>query len=125
MSVRSIAYSLYSLYETHIQGRKTLRYLEELEKVQWQSSEQIAALQWQRLQALLAHAEVNVPYYRDMFRKLGITASDIRWMEDFRKLPILTRADVAANQTELEAQNFKNDLLRKATGGSTGVPMKL
>src|SRR5688572_10686985 len=124
MSVRSIAYSLYSFYETHIQGRNTLRYLQEQEKVQWQSREQIAALQWQRLQALLAHAERNVPYYTDVFRKLGIHASDIRTMEDFRKLPILTRAEVMTNQSALEASNFKGQLLRKATGGSTGVPMQ-
>lgn len=125
MSIRSLAYSLYSFYETNIQKRNTLRYLDEQHKVEWQSSEQIAALQWQRLQALLAHAEKNVPYYTDMFKKLGINASDIRTMDDFRKLPVMGRPEVVAHQPRMEATNFQGQLMRKATGGSTGVPVQL
>lgn len=125
MSIRSIAHSLYWFYETRIQRRDTLRYLQEQDKVQWQDSKQIDALQWQRLQSLLAHAETNVPYYRDMFARLGLKAADIRTMDDFRKLPVIGRAEVVEHQPQMEAVNLQGQLMHKATGGSTGVPVRL
>ena len=40
--------------------------------------EEVRAAQFRRLTALLAHAEAKVPYYRELFRSLGIRSRDIR-----------------------------------------------
>ena len=39
---------------------------------------------------LLAYAERWVPYYRQTFRELGITSRDVRSLDDFARLPVLT-----------------------------------
>jgi phenylacetate-CoA ligase len=80
--------------------------------------------QWRRLTRLLAHAEAQVPYYRDVFRSLGIAARDVRTWEDFARLPILTKAIVRERGADLVATGaYGVGLIRHASGGSTGVPL--
>src|SRR3546814_16856425 len=43
-------------------------------------------------------------------------------MEDYARLPVLTKADIRANFDRLKARNLQGQLLYKATGGSTGEP---
>jgi phenylacetate-CoA ligase len=116
---------LYPIYETRVQKRKTLSYLDELQATQWLPPQAIAELQWKRVQALLSHALKNSPYYADLYNKLGIKLSDINNMTDFQSLPTLSRLDVVNNFERMHAANFKDKLLFKATGGSTGVPVRL
>jgi phenylacetate-CoA ligase len=88
------------------------------------SQEQIQQLQWSLLSQILDHAEQNVPYYRDLFKKLDLHAKDIRNRDDFVKLPLLTKQDIKENLERLVANNFLHgQLIRSGTGGSTGVPV--
>lgn len=85
---------------------------------------EIAPRQFQRLAALLAHAEARVPYYRNMFQSLGIRSADIRNLQDFASLPILTKDIVRQHLTDLVcADATPQRLMRRDTGGSTGVPL--
>src|SRR3546814_2271280 len=45
-------------------------------------------------------------------------------MEDYARLPVLTKADIRANFDRLKARNLQGQLLYKATGGSTGEPLR-
>src|SRR3546814_15927218 len=45
-------------------------------------------------------------------------------MEDYARLPVLTKADIRANFDRLKARNLQEQLLYKATGGSTGEPLR-
>ncbi|MES2625955.1 MAG: phenylacetate--CoA ligase family protein [Pseudomonadota bacterium] len=116
---------LYPFYETRIQKRKTLTYLDELQTTQWLSPQETAELQWKRVRILLAHAIQNSPFYAELYHKLGISLSDIKSMDDFLLLPTVSRLDVVNNFERMHAVNFKDQLLFKATGGSTGVPVRL
>ncbi|HET8898238.1 MAG TPA: phenylacetate--CoA ligase family protein [Rhodanobacteraceae bacterium] len=116
---------LYPLWESGLRRRGTLRYLAEYEANQWLSPEALDALQWRKLQALLAHCWEQVPYYRERWRALGITApEDIRKRQDFARLPSLTKADIRDNFQALQASNLHGQVLYKNTGGSTGVPLR-
>ena len=115
---------LYPVYETGLRRRRTLTYLNEYQRDQWLAPEQIAALQWRRLKLLLEHCQREVPYYRQRWGELGITPADIRNLDDYARLPVLTKADIRNHFDELKADSWRDRLLYKATGGSTGEPMR-
>ena len=116
----------YLLYLNARYGNKHwYKYFQKLEEIQWWSSDRIAALQLERLRALLRHAYQNVPYYRKKFTDLGLHPDDIKTLDDLAKLPILTKKDIRENRAELVARNFtQNELIPSATGGSTGEPLQ-
>jgi phenylacetate-CoA ligase len=115
---------LYPIYESGLRRRRTLTYLDEYRRNQWLAPEQIAALQWERLQRLLDHCQREVPFYQRRWRELGITSADIRNLDDFAQLPVLTKSDIRAHADELTADSWRDRLQYKATGGSTGEPMR-
>src|SRR6185437_4058006 len=115
---------LYPVYETGLRRRHTLAYLKDYRSAQWLAPEQIAALQWKRLKALLEHCYREVPYYRQQWRELGIVPEDIRSMDDYARLPLLTKDDIRTHGDALKAESLRNQLGYKATGGSTGEPMR-
>jgi len=88
------------------------------------SPEEVREAQFRRLSDLLAHAEARVPYYREMFRSLGIRSCEIRSLEDFAALPVLTKAIVQERQRDLIRDDAAPDNLFEChSGGSTGVPL--
>ncbi|GGA40490.1 phenylacetate--CoA ligase family protein [Dyella nitratireducens] len=115
---------LFPAYETGLRRRRTLAYLDGYRRDQWLAPEQIAALQWERLQQLLEHCYREVPYYRRRWRELGIAPRDIRNLDDYANLPTLSKADIREHFDELKADSWRDRLLYKATGGSTGEPMR-
>jgi phenylacetate-CoA ligase len=115
---------LYPLWESGLRRRHTLAYLADYQRDQWLAPEQIAALQWQRLKHLLEHCERTVPYYRQRWREAGIAVADIRDLDDYAQLPVLTKADIRQHFDALQAEGWQGRVLTKATGGSTGDPLR-
>jgi phenylacetate-CoA ligase len=79
------------------------------------------------LNKLIEHSYKNVPYYRDIFDKIGIKPNDIKTQEDLKLLPILTKEEIRTNikNGKLIAQNFKpQDLIINHSSGSTGEPLQ-
>jgi phenylacetate-CoA ligase len=80
--------------------------------------------QLHRLQAVVAHAYENVPYYRERFDELELRPADIRRLEDIRLLPTLQKRDLQEHLDTLVASNFSSRHRRySTTGGSTGIPV--
>lgn len=97
----------------------------DLELGQWTSAAEVAQVQWERLQKLLVHAYENVPFYRRRMDEAALRPGDIRGMDDFRRLPALTKADVRDHLDGLLARTFTREALTcDATGGSTGTPVR-
>ena len=116
---------LFPFYESFLRRRNTLKYFNKLEKSQWLSEEELEDIQWGKLKNLLKHAYDNVPYYRNVFKKIRLNPSDIKNAEDFSKVPFLTKDDIRNNQKTLIAVNYKNKkVYTKVTGGSTGTPLQ-
>ena len=95
---------LFPAYESGLRRRKTLAYLREYQRQQWLDPEQIDALQWRKLQALLRHCWDHVPYYRQTWSALGIASpEDIRDRAHFARLPVLDKPTIRANFDRLIA----------------------
>ena len=93
-----------------------------MEEVQWWPMEQVAHLQLQRLQQLLADAARHVPYYRDLFRGIGFDPAQLKSTADLQQLPFLTKSLIRAN-TEGLKHDHAQGLARFNTGGSSGEPL--
>jgi len=107
-----------------LKGRNYVRRRRFLEESQWWPRERLLAFQWKELQSLLAHAFHSVPYYQEKYAKAGIRLDDIRTMEDFSRLPILTVDEVNHHNDALCSKEYRGKLLPYATGGSTGIPTR-
>jgi phenylacetate-CoA ligase len=104
---------------------KTLDILREIERTPFQSPEAVEVDQLRRLTTLLAHAEKKVPYYRELFRTVGVHSNDIRTLADFARLPILTKDVVRERWRELVREDVPLEQLQPHySGGSTGVPLR-
>ena len=105
---------LFPAYESGLRRRKTLAYLREYERQQWLDPEQIDALQWRKLQALLRHCWDHVPYYRQTWSALGIASpEDIRDRAHFARLPVLDKPTIRANFDRLIADTHRAGLFYK------------
>lgn len=112
---------IFPLHE-RLKGHDSVRIRRAMEQSQWWTLERIEALRLERLQALLNSVNVRVPYYRDLFARIGFHPSDIQHVSDLQQLPFLTKAAIRANTDALRADNAVG-LARFNTGGSTGEPL--
>lgn len=119
--VKSIVYPLHE----RLKGRDTFRWLRRLEGSQWWESSRLAEAQLERLREHLAWAHARVPYYRRLFGDHGIRPEAIQTLDDFRRVPFLTREHLQAHGAELAARARLRGVQRLATGGSTGAPVAL
>lgn len=119
--VRHLTFPLYR----RVIGERALACLKELEQTQWYSLSQLRDLQLRKLKGLLAHCYDNVPYYRALFDELAIKPEDIKGMDDFRRLPFLTKHELRHNLPQILAQDRGRPFIRERTSGSSGIPTEV
>ena len=95
----------------------------ELERTQWLPRVSLDGLITRKLRALLAHAQEHVPYYRELFAKLGFDARDVRSPTDVGALPLLTREIIQERYKDLVDPARAATNIRKGTSGTTGRPL--
>ena len=64
------------------------------EEIETMPVEQIKKLQSEKLVRQVAHVYKNVPYYRDLMDKKGVSPEDIHGIEDLYKLPFIEKSDL-------------------------------
>lgn len=85
--------------------------------------ETMRALQLKKLKETVRHEYDNVLYYREKMDKAGVKPEDIQTLEDIRKLPFITKEDIAANYpTGLFAKPMEEIVRIHASSGTTGKP---
>ena len=60
--------------------------------------DQLEAERMTRLRELLSDASTHVPYWRDLFRKLGLSPAAFRSAGDLSLLPVMDKATVRAHE---------------------------
>jgi phenylacetate-CoA ligase len=91
---------------------------------QYQSRERLEAYQDERLRRLIRHAGRFVPYYRKLFREIGLDAEKFQGHSDLAKIPLLDKEIVRTRFRELIADNAaKYGGVWDSTSGSTGTPL--
>ena len=90
-------------------------------EIECASREQILAWQNERLVQTVERVYNNVPYYRNLMEKKGVTPADIRSVDDLKKLPFLTKDDLRdAYPYGLLAAPLSDCVRIQSTSGTTG-----
>jgi len=113
---------IFPLHEK-ILGRQTFAYLRRLEKEQWLTPSELDALKLEKLKALLIHAAKNIPFYGKRFAEAGFDPNRLSALDDLKKLPLLSKAEIRKNLQEMLWKACPGGLHRYNTGGSTGEPL--
>ena len=83
--------------------------------------EEMKKLQSEKLVKQVKHVYENVPYYRDLMDKQGVSPDDIKSIDDLHKLPFLSKADLRdAYPYGLLAKPLEDCVRIHSTSGTTG-----
>jgi phenylacetate-CoA ligase len=112
---------LFPLHES-LKKHDTVAIKNQLEKSQWLPQKEIMQAQNERLQQFIGKTLENVPYYKALFKKLGLSALDISSVADLHKLPFLDKTSIRDNYTDLKSSRA-GVVSSFTTGGSSGTPL--
>jgi len=70
---------------------------QDLDPIEIASRDEIATLQFARLQATLRHAYKNIAHYKAAFDKAGVQPGDLKTLGDLKKFPFTTKDDLRRN----------------------------
>ena len=90
---------------------------------QWLAPERWQALQLEEARSLALHAARRVPYYRELFGRLGVDPLTWRSLDDLYALPELSRDDVIEAGASLLAEGGPWLRFKGSTSGTTGRAM--
>ena len=122
MNPKVVKHILFPLHEK-IMGRKTFKYLCEMERLQWVSPGELEELRFRKLKELLLHARKNIPFYAGQFAMAGFNPARMQSIEDLKALPLLSKANIRKNLKEMVWTDCPGGLHRYNTGGSSGEPL--
>ncbi len=90
-------------------------------EIETASREEILAIQNEKIVRQVKHVYENVPYYKKLMDEKGVKPEDIRSVDDIKKLPFLSKADLReAYPYGLLATDLKNCVRIHSTSGTTG-----
>jgi phenylacetate-CoA ligase len=88
------------------------------------SRAKIRQLQLERLKWTINRCYNNVPYYKDMMDKAGVTPDMIKTLDDIRRLPLTTKEELRKNYPFGLFASPKEDIVEIHTSsGTTGKPI--
>ena len=80
------------------------------------------------LSRIVGFAATRVPYYRDLFRRLGLTHRDIRGPGDLPLLPVLTKSLIQEDEARFKPPELpwgEHPGIPTVSSGSTGPPARV
>ena len=90
-------------------------------EIETASREEILAIQNEKIVKQVKHVYENVKYYRDLMDAKGVKPEDIKSVDDIKKLPLLSKADLRdAYPYGLLGTDLKNCVRIHSTSGTTG-----
>ena len=96
--------------------------LDEFEKMQWYSKDELESYQSEKLKGLIEHCYNYVSYYRNIMDQRKLKPADISSVRDLYKMPVLTREDIVRNFSNLISKNTcadANRLIRRQLSAHT------
>ena len=85
--------------------------------------EGLEAIQLRRLQTTIERIYATVPFYKETYDKAGIRPSDIKSLDDLRRLPFTTKQDLRDNYPyRMFAVPMEQVVRIHASSGTTGKP---
>ncbi len=119
--IKNIFYPFWMIYDGKKEGIKYLNYFNYVDML---DRSQLLASQQEKLISILTHAYKNTVYYKNLFDQINFSPSEDNFLENFHKVPLLSKAIVKNNYNDLIASNIPAEKrVEASTGGSTGIPM--
>jgi phenylacetate-CoA ligase len=79
-----------------------------------------------QIMSLIRDAALDVPYYKELFKRYGLTARDIHSVDDIKKIPLLEKEGLRSDPSRFVSTKYnKNDLVNIHTTGTTGTPLNI
>jgi phenylacetate-CoA ligase len=110
------------------QAQTTYLLVNQLLENEWLPRPQIADQQFRQLCALLQFAEQQCPFYTDRIRSCGLNPTAMKSLDDFSRMPLLTRTDLQDNFDLMRARTLPTgtrEVGEMTTTGSTASPVKV
>jgi phenylacetate-CoA ligase len=117
---RLVSHLLFPVQE-RLKRHTTVAVRRGLEDSQWWSPDRLAALQTDRLRALLV-AAAEVPYWHALFQTLSFDPRAVTSVQALQALPLLEKATIRAHTDAMKHPQARG-LARFNTGGSSGEPL--
>jgi phenylacetate-CoA ligase len=87
------------------------------------SRAELEALQLEKLRALLETAYAHSPWHRERMDEAGLQPDDVGDLAALRRLPLMDKAQAAANRDRLVWKGVPGGVFQYNTGGSSGQPL--
>lgn len=102
-----------------------LRLRRQFERHQWMSSVELERYQLSRLKTVLSAAQLQIPFYRQLFREQALDPSHLTSITQLEMLPLLTRDVIRAHAGEMRARNARSlGAISQRTSGTTSQPIE-
>jgi len=87
---------------------------------------ELQELRDRKVRRLVRYCYDYVPYYRSMFRGLGLTPDDVRGTADLRLIPVTRRSDIIENYPDrIAVRGAKVGSIQSTSGTTTGTPLRI
>ena len=94
------------------------------EKIETLAKRELKELQFERLKTIVNHCYVNSSFYKKKFDNLGLKPTDIKNLEDLRKIPFIVKTDLRDNYPlGMMATKISEVVEIHASSGTTGNPI--
>lgn len=103
---------------TLFNGINILKYIDKLNGSQKCSGEELKKIQLTKLNMLIKHSQIYVPYYNECTQ-----VNTIEDIYDLKKLPLINKKEIRENISKFRTSQCCKRLISKTTGGSTGAPV--
>ncbi|HGE70693.1 TPA: phenylacetate--CoA ligase [Candidatus Poribacteria bacterium] len=94
------------------------------EKYECMPRKELEELQLSRLKAIIHKVYDRVPFYRESFEKAGFKPSDLKSLDDLKRIPFISKKDLRENYPfKLFAEPMSNIVRIHSSSGTTGKPV--
>lgn len=98
-------------------------YYRHIEHIRQLAPSELKNYQDAQIRKVITHCAHHVPYYKTLFKEMGMKPSHIQTCADLNRLPLMDKQTVRNHFNQLTAHPWKKCLYRKAaTSGSSGSP---
>ncbi len=92
-------------------------------KIEQMARDQMREIQLERLKKIVKYAYERVPFYKKKFDEIGLLPEDIKTLENIKKIPYTTKADLRDNYPYGLLAVPMDDIVRvHASSGTSGKP---
>ena len=101
---------------------KTITFLKELNRTRNLSPAEIKKFRWERLKEVMEFAYKRSELYNNIFKEHGLTPKDIKYEEDLKLLPLITRDQIKKYNKQMITG--ERDFFIQSSGTQSNSPLR-